>query len=78
MTPAQESDVRAATGGHYSGARMQTRLLWRRSATAIGLYGSVGLGLLASVVAARQLGPTRTGCSPLRSPRPGSSRSSST
>ena len=25
-------------------ARMQTRLLWRRSATAIGLYGGVVLG----------------------------------
>ena len=36
---------------------MQTRLLWRRSATALGLYGSVGIGFLASIVAARQLGP---------------------
>ena len=26
---------------------MQTRLLWRRSATALGLYGSVALGFLA-------------------------------
>jgi O-antigen/teichoic acid export membrane protein len=34
---------------------MQTRLLWRRSATALGLYGGFGLGLLASVLAARQL-----------------------
>jgi O-antigen/teichoic acid export membrane protein len=40
---------------------MQTRLLWRRSATAIGLYGSVGLGFLASIVAARQLGPSEYG-----------------
>jgi len=34
---------------------MQTRLLWRRSATAIGLYGSVALGLLGGLVAAREL-----------------------
>jgi O-antigen/teichoic acid export membrane protein len=40
---------------------MQTRLLWRRSATAIGLYGSVVLPLLAGVVAARHLGPERFG-----------------
>jgi O-antigen/teichoic acid export membrane protein len=40
---------------------MQTRLLWRRSATAIGLYGSVGLGFLASIVAARQLKPDAYG-----------------
>jgi O-antigen/teichoic acid export membrane protein len=36
---------------------MQTRLLWRRSATALGLYGSVAFGFLASALAARQLGP---------------------
>ncbi len=36
---------------------MQTRLLWRRSATAIGLYGSVALGVLGTLVAARELGP---------------------
>ena len=40
-------------------ARMHTRLLWRRSATALGLYGSVALGFLASIVAARRLGPDR-------------------
>jgi O-antigen/teichoic acid export membrane protein len=40
---------------------MQTRLLWRRSATALGLYGSVALGFLASALAARQLGPTSYG-----------------
>jgi O-antigen/teichoic acid export membrane protein len=40
---------------------MQTRLLWRRSAAAIGLYGSVALGFLAGIVAARQLGPTEYG-----------------
>ena len=32
------------------------RLLWRRSATAVGLYTSVALGLLGAVVAARELG----------------------
>jgi O-antigen/teichoic acid export membrane protein len=36
---------------------MQTRLQWRRSATAIGLYGSVALGVIGTLVAARQLGP---------------------
>ena len=40
---------------------MQTRLLWRRSATALGLYGSVALGFLASIVAARRLGPIEYG-----------------
>src|SRR6185437_13960061 len=42
-------------------ARMHTRLLWRRSATALGLYGSVALGFLASIVAARRLGPVEYG-----------------
>jgi O-antigen/teichoic acid export membrane protein len=36
---------------------MSKRLLWRRSATAVGTYGSVALGVLATLVAARQLGP---------------------
>jgi O-antigen/teichoic acid export membrane protein len=40
---------------------MQTRLVWRRSATALGLYGSVALGFLASIVAARRLGPIEYG-----------------
>lgn len=40
---------------------MQTRLLWRRSATALGLYGSVALGVLAGIVAARRLGPDEYG-----------------
>lgn len=35
---------------------MGTPLLWRRSATAAGLYASVALGILATVVAARVLG----------------------
>jgi O-antigen/teichoic acid export membrane protein len=35
---------------------MSKRLLWRRSATAAGTYGSVALGVLATVVAARELG----------------------
>lgn len=35
---------------------MGSRLLWRRSATAAGLYASVALGILATVVAARVLG----------------------
>jgi O-antigen/teichoic acid export membrane protein len=40
----------------YSGSEMGSRLLWRRSATAVGLYTSVALGLLGAVVAARELG----------------------
>jgi O-antigen/teichoic acid export membrane protein len=36
---------------------METRLLWRRSATAIGLYGSVVLGVIGTLVVARELGP---------------------
>jgi len=35
---------------------MRSGLLWRRFATAVGLYASVGLGLLVSVVAWRELG----------------------
>ncbi len=35
---------------------MRSRLLWRRSATAAGLYASVGLGILGTIVAARMLG----------------------
>jgi len=34
---------------------MGSRLLWRRSATAAGLYGSTALGILGTVVAARSL-----------------------
>jgi len=36
-------------------------LLWRRSATAAGLYASVGFGLAGTVVAANVLGPERFG-----------------
>lgn len=36
---------------------MPKRLLWRRSATAVGTYGSVALGVLATLIAARELGP---------------------
>jgi O-antigen/teichoic acid export membrane protein len=35
---------------------MSKRLLWRRSATAVGTYGSVALGVLGTLVAARELG----------------------
>ncbi len=35
---------------------MPSRLLWRRSATAVGLYGSLGFGVLGTIVAARVLG----------------------
>jgi O-antigen/teichoic acid export membrane protein len=40
---------------------MFSRLLWRRSATAVGLYTSVALGLLGAVVAARELGKREFG-----------------
>jgi O-antigen/teichoic acid export membrane protein len=40
---------------------MGSRLLWRRSATAVGLYTSVALGLLGAVVAARELGKKEFG-----------------
>jgi O-antigen/teichoic acid export membrane protein len=36
---------------------MGSRLLWRRSATALGIYGSTALGVLGTVIAARQLQP---------------------
>ena len=36
---------------------MISRVLWRRSATAIGIYGATGLGIVAMVVAARELDP---------------------
>ena len=35
---------------------MRSRLLWRRLATALGIYGSTALGILGTIVAARVLG----------------------
>jgi len=35
---------------------MQSRLFWRRSSTAVGIYASAALGFLATIVAARVLG----------------------
>jgi O-antigen/teichoic acid export membrane protein len=40
---------------------MGSRLLWRRSATAAGLYAAVLLGVLGTIVAARVLGPADFG-----------------
>ena len=40
---------------------MRSRLLWRRSATAVGLYAAVALGLLGTVVASRVLGVDQFG-----------------
>jgi O-antigen/teichoic acid export membrane protein len=37
---------------------MPSPVLWRRSATAIGIYGATGLGIAGMVVAARELGKT--------------------
>src|SRR5690348_16022893 len=39
---------------------MPRRLLWRRSITAVGIYSSVALGLLGTVVATRELHSART------------------
>ncbi|MFN2468568.1 MAG: lipopolysaccharide biosynthesis protein [Gaiellaceae bacterium] len=40
---------------------MRSRLLWRRSATALGTYASFVLGVLGTLVAARVLGPASFG-----------------
>jgi O-antigen/teichoic acid export membrane protein len=40
---------------------MGSRVLWRRAATAAGVYGSALVGFLATVVAARELGRTEFG-----------------
>lgn len=40
---------------------MRKRLLWRRSATALGIYGSTALGILGSLVVLRVLGPDDAG-----------------
>src|SRR5437588_12436629 len=40
---------------------MGSRLLWRRSATALGIYGSTVLGILGSLIVLRVLGPTDAG-----------------
>ncbi len=40
---------------------MASRLLWRRSATAAGIYGSTALGIVGSLVVLRVLGPTDAG-----------------
>ena len=70
-------DVRRARGGrqgrrHYTGARpMRSRVIWRRSATALGVYVAAVLGFLTTVVATRELGVARLrASSPRSSPRP--------
>src|SRR3954447_19976532 len=40
---------------------MRSRLLWRRSATAAGLYASVAFGIVGSIIAANVLGPAEVG-----------------
>jgi O-antigen/teichoic acid export membrane protein len=40
---------------------MPSRLVWRRSATAVGIYASTALGVLGTLVAANILGPTDFG-----------------
>src|SRR5262249_39674543 len=41
---------------HYTGLPVRSRVIWRRSATAIGTYAAAGLGFLTTVVATRELG----------------------
>jgi O-antigen/teichoic acid export membrane protein len=36
---------------------MRSRVLWRRSATAVGIYSATALGFLSTLIAARSLGP---------------------
>ncbi|MER3409101.1 MAG: hypothetical protein C4306_03140 [Thermoleophilia bacterium] len=45
----------------YWPTSMRLPLIWRRSATAAGIYLSVGLGFLGTLLAARQLGPQAFG-----------------
>src|ERR671935_637361 len=40
---------------------MRSRLLWRRSATAVGIYAAALLGFLGQLLAARALGPREFG-----------------
>ena len=47
---------RRVKGRHYSGFAMRSRVIWRRSATAIGVYVATVLGFLTTVVATRELG----------------------
>ena len=42
--------------GHYTGFPVRSRVIWRRSATAIGVYVATGFGFLATVVSTRELG----------------------
>src|SRR5207249_5747410 len=41
--------------------RMGKRLIWRRSATAVGIYAAALLGFLGQLLAARALGPREFG-----------------
>src|SRR5262249_35471899 len=47
---------RAVKRRHYTGSQVRSRLIWRRSATAIGTYVAAGVGFPATVVATRELG----------------------
>src|SRR5215831_13050448 len=47
---------RAVKRRHYTQLPVRSRLIWRRSATAIGTYAAAGLGFLTTVVATRELG----------------------
>jgi O-antigen/teichoic acid export membrane protein len=40
---------------------MLSPVLWRRSATAIGIYGATGLGIAGMVIASRELGTVSFG-----------------
>src|SRR5712691_1291859 len=69
-TPAGVATRRREPSRHRSGRQERplywpfligSRLLWRRSATALGIYGSTALGIIGSLVVLRVLGPDRAG-----------------
>ena len=49
--------------GEYTGLRMRSTLLWRRGATAAGIYGAAAFGFLGTIVASRQLSVADYGAS---------------
>ena len=66
LGPAQPRTGRGERSGRqetplYWPQLMRSRLVFRRSATALGIYGSTALGVLGTIVAARILGPADFG-----------------
>src|SRR5688572_6588189 len=58
---AQTSGVGTPRAATILASLMPSRLVWRRSSTALGIYASTVLGVLGSLVAANILGPTDFG-----------------